>query len=375
MAFARFAGTFAVLMAAWPGAATAADFEAKEICACVVTGLSADGSAAVGVLGAEADYPEPFLWTAGKGLQRLGRRPLRAPYDSRPAISANGRVVAATILAEAGTHAVQGRWREDQGWEELGPLPADAAVHEEAASTVMGMSPDGSVVVGTYGRSTATGTTDSAAHWDAASGVVDLGSGSFASRVHGASRGGRVLVGVAAEPLSLYDRAVVWNALGKGQWLGPRKPSRAVAVSSDGRVIAGAELDDRTGEYGAMLWRREGGRWDAQMLGAPVDWHGPSLATGVSDDGRTVVGWGDHSSWWGCFTCWRGWVWTPETGILPARDFFRGVRLGVDPALRLDSVEAVSRDGQVFAVTARRNDGVEPSTLGFLVRRAGAVNR
>jgi hypothetical protein len=362
------AGLFAAAVGAMPTTALADHFEAKVMCECKVTGLSADGSAAVGTFTSEDDHGEPWLWTVGRGLRRLGRQPvgLKTLRDA-PAISANGRAVAATILAESGTHAVQGLWREGQGWQELGPLPGDAVVFEGAVSHVIGMSPDASVVVGAYGRVGTFGLMHSAARWSSSDGVDDFGHDSPTSRLYGASRGGQVMVGEAWPPARYVYHAAVWDKAGKIAWLERVRPSHAAAVNADGNVIAGTKVDDSQSDSVAMLWRKVGEQWVGQELGRPRGFQDGVEATGLSGDGRTVVGRGNRYE--GCWvSCDGGWVWTAETGILPAHEFFRGAGFGVDRQYRIREEAAVSHDGKVFAVVANHRDGAEPD-LSFIVRR------
>jgi len=167
----------ALLATITPMAGAAEPFTAREICACVVTGLSEDGAAATGQL----LNGETFRWTKRGGLVPLGHNPYRvadsvALLYNHPSISGDGQRVAATMLKPGAGVATQGLWTQQVGWRALGPLPPDAKADTGTLSVVGGLSRDGSVVVGHYVRATDTGGREHASRWNAGdAGMQDLG--------------------------------------------------------------------------------------------------------------------------------------------------------------------------------------------------------
>jgi hypothetical protein len=363
------AAAFAAMLCSTASAFAADVFVAKPICDCIVSSLSADGSAAAGRL----KLGEAFLWTNERGLERLGGRPYdkdRAYLDDEGvAISRDGRRVASTISEPRHGHAVQGLWTRARGWQVPRVLPPDAVVEDRVASVVSGLSPDGAMVLGYYIR--ASGGKRQASAWTAA-GLQDMGSSGGHSRVHGASADGTVLVGVDGEPTLLFDRAAVWSG-GTRQWITDSRPSQALAVNAAGDTIVGTAVD-QTGEYAAALWSKQGEQWLMQTLGRLPGADGYALATGVSDDGRVVVG---HAAWRDAllFSNQTGFVWTAQTGLLPAADYFGGRPTGIDANYRIHAVAAISADGQVMGVVARKLDSITSRYRSYLVRRVDGGSR
>ncbi|MFZ5547980.1 MAG: hypothetical protein ACOZJX_04740 [Pseudomonadota bacterium] len=349
--------------------ALAADrFVAHEICDCQVTGLSADGRVAVGRMRTGA----PFLWTPQRGVEILGRNPYGHDVsldEDMPAISGDGRRVAATIRDRRTGDAVQGVWTRATGWRQARALPPDAGAADGVASVVSGLSRDGKVVVGSYVRATGEGGRSHASTWTAAGGLQGLGSGGGLSWLHAASADGAVQVGVDTDPVLGYHRAAVW-AGGQRQWVDESTISWGRAINAAGDTVVGAAVD-QTGEYAAALWRRQGGQWLLQSLGRLPDATGFAVANGVSDDGGTVVG---EGAWVDRIFDLRqtGFVWTAETGLLPAIDFFGGRLAGMGTEHRIDTITTISGDGQVMGVVARRSDWQEPLYRSYLVHRVPA---
>src|SRR5262245_18394380 len=113
------------------------------MCACWVTSISADGSAATGRL--NSNYAT-FRWTKEKGARALGRNTathLQGQTAGTPRISNDGKTIAATIMDDTNTYGTQGRWTQGGGWQQLGPMPADGGIMDSFDSSVFGMSKDG----------------------------------------------------------------------------------------------------------------------------------------------------------------------------------------------------------------------------------------
>jgi probable HAF family extracellular repeat protein len=254
-------------------------------------GLSADGRFIVG-RGRSARGLEAFVWSEATGMQGLGDLPSGSGQLNSWAsdISADGQVVVGQ--SNSGTSWRAFRWAAGDGFTDLGSLG-------QGFSSATAVSRDGTLVVGAS-RSAAG---QEAFRWTAAGGMQALGGlagGGVTQSAQAVSGDGTVIVGAGASPLSFH--AFRWTAAGGAIALGTFDPgnpgSSAAAVSADGRVIVGMGSGvnaDGNGE--AFVWFPGRGILDLRKylldhgLGAVQGWR-LSEATGVSDDGRTLLGWG-----------------------------------------------------------------------------------
>jgi uncharacterized membrane protein len=332
----------AVAGAALPlSAARAETFEGRDICRCYVTSMSADGTAATGQL--YGSY-QTFYWTWQGGMQPLGRGTQRKLKTSAgtPAISADGKVVAATIIDVGQDHGTQGRWTAETGWQQLmPPRPADGAIVDRYDGSVFGMSRDGKTVTGLYWRNTGVG------------GLAHSSGGS--SRIDDANADGSVLVGWDEHPQYGNRRAAVWvhgvkTVLEDSDW-----PSEAGAVNAAGTIIVGQAVDPATQINGAAMWTWNGSQWVKKSLGVLPGTQpgGMAYASALSDDGKTVVGTARRffspSN--------RGFIWTEDSGMVEAGKYFKDRGYNVGKKLEIQSVSTISADGQVMGVS-----GIEVAT-------------
>jgi len=312
-----------------------------------VTGLSADGRAATGQL--SGDY-QTFRWSAKTGQVPLGRATTAIGlYSGSPAISADGKVVASSILDDSGQVGVQGRWTEAAGWQVLNPMPRDAGQVDLDLAGVYGMSGNGKVVTGLYWRPGRPGGLAHGSAWTERKGVKDQGSSGRSSRIDDANHDGSVLVG--------WDEHIDWGIRQATAWVqGQRQllevsewPSEAASVSADGTRVVGQAYDAATGVESAVMWTANAGSWQRQVLGVlpGTDWDGSAYASGLSDDGQVVVGLGRTT--FGPRT--KGWVWTPATGLMEARAFLAAQGIKLPQHYLVLQVSAVSGDGSTLALT------------------------
>lgn len=347
---------FALAGAAWlPSAASAESLEGRDICRCYVTGLSADGTAATGLL---AGSYQTFHWTWHGGMQPLGRGTQRKLKTSAgtPAISADGKVVAATIIDESRSYGTQGRWTAETGWQQLmPPRPADGAVVDRYDGSVFGMSRDGQTITGLYWRHTGVGGLAHGSRWTAAGHVEDMGSSGGSSRIDGANVDGTVLVGWDEHPQFGNRRAAVWargvkTILEDSDW-----PSEAAAVNPAGTIIVGQAVDPATQISGAAMWTWNGSQWVKKSLGVLPGTQpgGMAYASGLSDDGKTVVGTARRffspSN--------RGFIWTEDEGMVEAGKYFKDRGYNVGKKIEIQSVGTISADAQVMGIS-----GIELAT-------------
>jgi probable HAF family extracellular repeat protein len=204
------------------------------------------------------------------------------------AVSADGKVAVGQSRPEAF------RW-ENGLMVGLGDLPG-GALYEKIALAV---SADGSVVAG---RSD-TAVYEEAFRWTESDGMVGLGNlGNFDSVATAVSADGSVIVGYSRNAANA-EEAFRWTESGGmvslGDLPGQGFRSQANAVSADGSVVVGDSADDPI-RYGtndhAFIWDEMNGIQNLKkvLLDKGLDLSGWELfsATGVSADGRTVVGFG-----------------------------------------------------------------------------------
>ena len=217
------------------------------------------GSSASGIRGRQA-----FRWTATGGLEGLGSlgggtvRPMSYAYG----ISADGVVIVGEDRAGVGDQAF--RWTETGGMVGLGDLPGN-----RLRSSAQGVSADGAVVVG-RGLSDSGG---EAFRWTEA-GMVGLG---LSGTAYDVSTDGSVIVGTTSgrEAFRWTEAGLV----GLGDLPGGLVHSDARDVSSDGSVVVGQSWSDAGTE--AFRWTEAEGM---------VSLGGSGVAYGVSGDGKLIVG-------------------------------------------------------------------------------------
>jgi probable HAF family extracellular repeat protein len=170
------------------------------------------------------------------------------------------------------------------------------------ATQAFAVSADGSVIVGA-GFSSVSGSRREAFRWTESDGMVGLGNlGNFDSVATAVSADGSVIVGYSRNAANA-EEAFRWTESGGmvslGDLPGQGFRSQANAVSADGSVVVGDSADDPI-RYGtndhAFIWDEMNGIQNLKkvLLDKGLDLSGWELfsATGVSADGRTVVGFG-----------------------------------------------------------------------------------
>jgi probable HAF family extracellular repeat protein len=308
------------------------------------TGVSADGTAVVGMSGAQFfDQTRSFRWVGGT-LTDVGATP-DADNVIGASISADGAWVAGSCYG--GPRAVAFRWSQAGGMEDLGTLPGS-----QFGSEAYGISGDGSVVVGAANA-------DRAFRWTAAAGMQDLGTLSGGTYAWGfaVSSNAQVITGLSGtatgevgfvwtesggmQALQLIDGveysaglalsangAVVagysgnfaarWvNGVGSSLGVAPGGSfSVAYAISGNGQVLGGAS-DNAAGDPVATIWTEGLGMVDLNTylptIGVDLSGWVLTTTTGISFDGTTMVGAGMYNG------AERGWlvtVPTPGAGAL-----------------------------------------------------------
>ena len=252
-------------------------------------GASANGSVIVGSSSQALGPIEAFRWTNGGGMVGLGSLSANNPGSQAFGVSADGSVVTGLTTTSSGSEAF--RWTQSDGMVGLGSL-----IPASPASSGLAVSADGQVIGG-YSNAEVpnVGTVaQEAFRWTESDGMVGLGflPGTFTSQVNAVSADGSVMVGTSGTGTTL--EAFRWTEsdgmVGLGTVTGEHG-SEALAVSADGSVIVG----DSGTSGSAFIWTSSGGMQDLrEMLIAHgvsgLDYYALEQATGISADGKTVVG-------------------------------------------------------------------------------------
>ena len=282
-------------------------------------GVSGDGSIVVGSGSSPDAIPvQAFRWTDSTGIAGIGYLTAE-PYSEAAAISADG-----TTIVGTGRSYEAFRWTQPTGMVGLGGL-----LGGDGSSGARAVSADGSVIAG--GAKSALG--NEPFIWTQATGMVGLGNlagGTYLdASALGISPEGNVVVGFSNSsnaPSPFYE-AFRWSQatgmVGLGDLPGGAFLSEASATSSNGEVVVGYGTTD-TGQT-AFIWDSAYGMRNLQQvlvdLGSGSELTGWSLlnATGVSTDGRTIVGYGTNPD--GNTEAWIATVPEPSTFVLAAAGF------------------------------------------------------
>jgi probable HAF family extracellular repeat protein len=270
----------------------------------LANGVSGDGSV---VVGGDA---QAFQWTSG-GMVNLGFLPGSSP----PTMSsiAQGASYDGSVVIGSSTYSASGsneafRWTSSSGMVGLGFLPSGTASYGSAVSA------DGSVVVGSSSFD-ATGL-QQAIRWTSGGGMVGLGflPGTDHSDATAVSADGSVVVGNSSNSdiSNPIQGSFRWTASGGMVSLGG---PTAYGVSGDGSVVVGS----CGGVGGACIWdAKNGWRVLRNVLtsdGLNLPAMSLDVATGVSADGETIVGYGTLSVG-GKQEAWIAVLPEPTTGLL-----------------------------------------------------------
>ena len=317
-------------------------------------GVSGDGSVVCGYSNSTAG-DQAFRWTAADGLVGLGDLPGGGSYSNARAVSADGTTIVGDSSGAAGGHAF--RWRAAGGMQDLGDLPgadnfsiangvdADGSVvvgHSSSSNSgtlsaeafrwtdpaaggtgIVGLgdlpgsnffsvatacSADGTKVA-CYGTSVASGPASSeAARWTTSApmtGLGDLPGGGFGGNAFGMSATGMMIVGLSAATGGVFAFRWVDPAIGGaglqslGDIPGGSDFSRANAISGNGSVVVGQSVGPAGME--AFIWTPAAGMRSLKAvlqddLGLDLTGWTLEVATAISADGRTIVGYGPNPS-------------------------------------------------------------------------------
>lgn len=256
--------------------------------------LNQDGTV-VGGIGIFFDLLKAQIWKAGAVQSVPGVVPPNLPPQVVSSLSRDGLIAVGTagtgIIGYQGYRWVQGA-PNPSGLGTLG-----SGVGQAAGSEGHGCSADGSVITGI---STTRAGGLSAFRWFAGSmsALPALPDQPF-SNGWAVSADGSTIVGYSFTPAGPFPtQATLWTASGPvslGQLPGFEFTSQAYGVSADGSVVVGVAAPEQNFfSQTAFVWDSVNGMRSVQdLLGSavPAGWR-LLVATGVSDDGKTVAGFG-----------------------------------------------------------------------------------
>lgn len=259
--------------------------------------ISGNGQMAVGYF-YNTDHTEAFVWTAAGGFVALGVNGFTESYAE--GISANGDYVVGQLRGAGMTQAFV--WTDADGFQLLGYLTGGRPY--SMASDVS----DGGIVVGR--AQVITGSVQAFYKDLAASGSIQglgyLPSGSY-SAANAITPSASHIVGMASDAAGTV-MAVRWVAGTPGY--GPATVlngvegwghSEAKGISADGRIAVGSyKIGAGSTIHHAFRWEEGSGAQalDQWLTGTGVDVTGWTFehAEGISDDGTTIVGYGQFNS-------------------------------------------------------------------------------
>lgn len=273
------------------------------------TGASADGSLLSGT-GNSTTGSEAFLYDEGSGtLTPLGAL-IPGGQSSANGISGDGLVVVGTADSATGDQAF--RWQ--------GTMLGLGSLAVGGESQGLAVSADGLVVVG--GSDSASG--PQAFRWEGGAmlGLGDLAGGAFESTAFGVSPDGSLVVG--RSETGSADEAFLWSSGAGMQGLGDLEglglESTAFDVTDAGVAVGTSATT--TGFSEAVLWSAPGSPSAILDIlvnnGLAAELTGWSLveARAISDDGRTIAGWGFNPD--GDTEGWIATIPEPSTALLLA---------------------------------------------------------
>lgn len=290
------------------------------------------------------------MWNEGTGLVTIGEVTGDEQISGTTSISKDAKYVSGTMVNPDTGKSEMARYNTTTGtWTYLGTLnPAGDG------SSAWGITSDGSAIVG---LGFVSGWEAHAMKWTQSGGLVDIGStvSGASSRANAISDDGKVVVGWQDDDYG--DRfAVYWKdnvqafikdnnnnvITGEGQ-----------AATPDGSTIVGTSEE----EEGAFIWNVVDGyksikHPDPMYIGG---------ASGVSDDGKTVIGF--FRPWGAPASSGEGFIWTKETGSINLNDYVESLgydNLGITFALPL----GISPNGQY--ITGLGKNGNDLS--GFVIK-------
>lgn len=292
---------------------------------------------------------EHVMWNEGDGLITIGQISGEEPIAGATSISNDAKYISGTMTnPQSGNNQMARYDTATNSWTYLGDLGNDTD-----GSSAWGMTSDGSAVVG---LGFVSGWEAHAVKWTQAAGLVDLGSTveGASSRANAISADGTVAVGWQdddfGDRFAVYWKNNVQNFILKNN---NSFTGEGQAVTPDGGTIVGTAEE----EEGAFVWNQADGYTsikhpDPMYVGG---------ASGVSDDGKTVIGY--FRPWGAPATSGEGFIWTKETGALNLNEYVASLgydELGITFSLPL----GISPNGRNIVGLGASGNGIS----GFVIK-------
>lgn len=281
-------------------------------------GVSADGRVVVGEVGVGTTHA--FVWTAAGGRNDFGLDPGMPQTSTANAVSGDGRYVV------GGSFAGGYRWSGPGTFQTLGTLPFPIG-----GAPAYGVNGDGSVIAGWAGN-TNTGPVGSF-YWTQSGGMQQIPiSIDIAPRVVGVSRDTGVAVGTAG----LGDtRAFTWSPSAGTRVLqapagAPFQTTTAAAINFDGTIVVG------TSSVGTTVWRNEVPSIIPQLPGFGFE---PAC---LNDDASVIAGLGSRSG------ILYAVIWTQARGTELLTSYLASQGVSLPSGIFFQSVTGVSSDGRTI---------------------------
>jgi len=306
------------------------------------TAVSADGRVVVGSSRTSTNLSQAFRWTSEDGPRPLGFLP-NGSFSTATAVSANGDVIVGNADggASPGRHVF--RWTSQDGMTQVGELPNATLC---AGSAVSG---DGAVVAGTC-----LAPNNEAFRWTDVTGAIGLGRlgpGSNATSTATAISEDGTHVGGAGHPV--LTGAVIWDSSNRPLIIGalPGDSSGVITgLSRDGSVGVGVSVD--------AAGRPRGFRWTPSGAIVPLateESFSSTTTTGISADGRRIVGWGSRASGGSDAAV----LWDESGKLRPVSDLLSPEARAASAGWSLTRARAISADGRVVVGQGIDADGAE----------------
>jgi probable HAF family extracellular repeat protein len=224
-----------------------------------------------------------LFWMPTMGTEDIGGR-------SAVAVSRDGRTIVGRALDARGFENAA-IWLGGTDWRVLGSFSRDAQPCDTSLSAAYGASDDGRVIVGLAW--------DGCRHahafrWEESTGVVDLGSlNTRSTRANNVSGDGQVIVGWQ-EDLTGFRIGARWIDLEEETFRGPHGLiGEAFAANRDGSIVVGGNCDPvDTATSSAWMWTRVAGVKCFPVKAKPELQNLPYIASmlSTSDDGSVIGG-------------------------------------------------------------------------------------
>lgn len=326
-----------------------------------VFSLSGDGSVAAG------DRPDGFFyWTPAGGVTFIGGNSASAGmgHGGDSDLSEDGRLLSGNSNPAGSEISEMSLFDIAAGtWTPLGSLGASSGVE---ASSSWGISGDGRSLVG---LGWINGGTAHAIQWKEGGAVADIGSTTpgMSSRANETDYDGNIIVGWQDDEVGGRQGAVWVDGVQSKLFYEGQPVGEASDVTSDGKLVVGQ------GGYGTLdqpwLYNTETGA--IELLGMlNKDMTFPNRAsTGISDDGRTIVGY--ERDFFGFPPVQDGTIWREGIGLRDLTQYALSVGVPLPDGLELSLPLAISGDGRVIAGLDNQYNGFviqvpEPGTLPLI---------